>query len=138
MFYIHLHPKTTIDSVHETMREARKLTNAALFRNLTNLKPIMHNPTHWSGKFHMVKRILQIRDELIEVRNEPDGNLEIDTSARLESKVQRFQKILAELYVVTKSLETGSQSLAECRDYVEFLVETVSEQRDDAYSSLYQ
>lgn len=81
---------------------------------------------------------MQIRDELIEARNKPEGNLEICNSARMNSRVQRFQKILGELYLVIKLLQTRGYSLAECRDDLEVLVKTVAEHRDDADSLLYQ
>jgi hypothetical protein len=41
-----------IDCIHETMKAAKqKLKNSALLRNLTVLKPKMHNKTRWSGKY---------------------------------------------------------------------------------------
>jgi hypothetical protein len=49
------------ETTHEIMRAAKKkLRNAALLQNMTNLKPVMHNKTRWSGKYSMLKRFAQI------------------------------------------------------------------------------
>lgn len=71
----------------------------------------------------MLKRFVQIRDEFIEVRNEPEVNLVIDASERLAPRVQRFHKILSELYVEIKSLQTRGHSLGKCRDDLEVFVQ---------------
>lgn len=43
-----------IEKTHTLMTSAkRKLKNAALLRNETDLKPVLHNKTRWSGKYHM-------------------------------------------------------------------------------------
>lgn len=46
--------QSTLDCVHETIRDAKRLKLSALLRNLTDLKPIMRNETRWSGKIHML------------------------------------------------------------------------------------
>ena len=47
-----------IEKVHETMTSIKsELTNAALLRQVTDLKAILNNDTHWSGTH--LKRLLQ-------------------------------------------------------------------------------
>lgn len=42
----------TLDSIHQTMLQCKqRLRNAALLRNIVELRPIIHNKTRWSGKF---------------------------------------------------------------------------------------
>lgn len=59
----------TNDCVHESMCVENQLNNETILRNLTEIKPVMHNGTHWSGKLHMPRLFMQIRDELVEIRN---------------------------------------------------------------------
>lgn len=99
----HTKLKRTIESVHVTMKAARKLQNTALLRNLTDLSPIMHNVTHWPGKVHMLPRFTFIREELFKVRIYPEGDLPIDNSTALLSMTRRFVNMLSEIDIVTKS-----------------------------------
>ncbi|KAI0556954.1 Ribonuclease H-like protein [Gracilaria domingensis] len=126
----HSQGKQTIDSVHGTMKDAKKLRNAALLRNLTDLSPRMHNTTRRSGKLHMLKRFIRIREDLLDVHNSSEGDLLIDASVQLATRAQKFSKMLAELDIVTKSLQTRGHTLAQCRDDLDVLLETVMEQRN--------
>lgn len=134
----HAQLRSTIESVHATMRGAKKLKNSALLRNLTPLNPIMHNATRWSGKLHMLARFVRIREELIEVQKAPEGDLVVDTSAALLSRTQRFVNMLSEIDLITKSLQTRGHTLAQCRDDLDVLSDAVYEQRNQVGSPLYQ
>ena len=48
-----------------------RLKNAAILRNLTDLKPKLDNDTRWSGKFEVLQRFGRLRDDLIEVSEDP-------------------------------------------------------------------
>jgi hypothetical protein len=79
-----------IANTHETMRAAKqKLKNTALLRNMTDLKPVMHNKTRWSGKYSMLKRFSQIRQELIEVGAQYHSDLPIDPTQAFGNKVTK-------------------------------------------------
>lgn len=86
----------------------------------------------------MLCRFIQIRDELNEVHNSPDGDVTINTSSRLASRTERFAKMLAEIDVDTKSLQYRGHTLAECRDDLDVLIETVEEEKYQVGSALYQ
>ena len=72
------------------------------------------------------------------MHNAPEADLVIDTSAVLASRAQRVVKMLAEIDVVTKSLQTGDRTLPQCRDDIDVLLETVAEQWQQVESPLYQ
>lgn len=120
---------SSIETVHETMREAKQLKNAALLRNITDYHPVMFNRTRWSGKYRTLKRFDTIRDALIEVSEAPDGNLSVNRSTRFASKVRRYARMLGEIDVVTRSLQTRGYTFAACRRDLDVLIESV---RDDA------
>ncbi len=82
----------TISSVHDTMRSAKTLKNTAVLRNITDLKPIMHNRTRWSGKLYMLRRFLNIREELLEIHDSRDVDIEIDDTTRFQGKVIKYTK----------------------------------------------
>lgn len=50
-----------------------KLRNAALLRNLTDIKAITGYQTRWTGTCAMIKRFLGTRSELIEVDKKREG-----------------------------------------------------------------
>jgi hypothetical protein len=123
--------KNVIENVHAVMLSAkRKLKNAALLRNLTNLKPVIHNKTRWSGKHFMLTRFLRIRDELIEVAdNEESVELDINTSAQFLAKVKKNHGHLKEINAVTVFMQTRLLSLAQCRGALDMMINQIQENK---------
>ncbi len=134
--------KTDLDNAilsgHGTVRSAKTLKNAAVLRNLTELKRIMHNRTRWSGKVHMIRRFLSIGEELLEVHDSRDGDIEIDDTARFQGKVIKYTKMLSTIDVVTKSLQSKYHTLSKCRDDLDVLMEAVNEGKHGPSSGPYQ
>lgn len=54
-----------IKSVHDIMKMAKSLKNQAILRNLTDLKPILHNKTRWSSQSDMLNCFIEIRPEIV-------------------------------------------------------------------------
>ncbi len=79
----------------------------------------------------------KISAELLEVSDAADGDFEIDRSTRFQSKVPRYNKMLAEIAVVTKSLQTRGHVLAKCLDDLDVLMETVRQKKTKAGSALH-
>ena len=69
-----------IESVNETMKDARKLKNAAKLRNTSNFVPIVHNETRWSCTRSIFDRFISIRSYSLEVKESAGYDLEIDDS----------------------------------------------------------
>ena len=68
----------TIEEVHDTMKQCRKLKNAAVLRNLTALAPTLPSDTRWSGDYETLKRFSEIRDDIIEASEHPDSNISVN------------------------------------------------------------
>eukprot|EP00171_Calliarthron_tuberculosum_P002661 IDg2661t1 len=111
--------------------------NAAILRNLTELRPVMHNQTRWSGKFNMLQRFERLRDELISASQDVNADIHIDDSAHFLRKVTKYRTILGEINVVTKVLQKENSVLAMCRDSLDCLIEAVEEQKNIPQARLY-
>ena len=86
----HVELSKTIETVHQTMRAARtRLRNAAVLKNLTDLRPVMHNDTRWRGKRFMSVRFNQIRTELIAAAADDDSDIPIDASNVFLTKTRK-------------------------------------------------
>ncbi len=68
----------------------------------------MHNGTRWSGKLYMLRRFLNIREELLEMHDSRDGVIEIDDTTRFQGKVIKYTKMLRTIDIVTKSLQKST------------------------------
>ena len=99
-------------------------------RNLTDLSPITPNETRWTAKYEMVKRFNTIRDELIDVADDEDCDLEIDTSLQFKRIALRCEKQLGQMNAVTTELQKEHLSLSECRLAIDSLSECVKNDRD--------
>ncbi len=84
----------------------------------------------------MLRRFLSIRNELLYVRASTDSTLPDDGSLRFDSKCDEILVYLAEIYVVTKYLQTRGYTLAQCRDDQCVLQECISENAHSRLSAL--
>ena len=99
--------KSTIMSIHDTMKAAKTgLKNPAILQNITNLKPVMDNMTRWSSKCDMLKRFIRIRDDLLKVNKDDDGEIPMDDSTIFLNKTKKFESMLSEINFVNKTLQT--------------------------------
>lgn len=116
----------TLEAVHETMSQCKqRLRNAALLRNLIDLRPVLHNKTRWSGKFYMLRRFLRIREELIEVSQDERSDLVVNSSQAFKRKVERYCRQLQQIDFATKELQTRKLSLSQCQNVLDCLVSDV-------------
>ncbi len=69
-----------------------------------------------SGKLYMLRRFINIREELLEIHDSRDGHTEIDDTTRFQGKVIKYTKMLRTIDIVTKSLQNKYHTLSECRD----------------------
>ena len=131
--------KNCIESVHETMVQCKgKLTNAALLRNISRLKPIIHNKTRWSGKYYMLNRFTKIWSSLLEVAQNDQVSLDIDESAAFARKVDRYQKQLYHINLTTKFLQTRLLPLSMCVSSLDMLHEDIEEHKQNDQHNLYR
>lgn len=138
MLSCHADLRTIIDSVHETMKSAKsKLKNAAVLRNITDLRPIINNATRWSGKSDMLERYLRLRDDLIEASGEPNADIQMDTTIRFKNKVVRYAAMLQEINAVTKYLQIQGRTLADCRDDIDLLIDSIAQENANRNSNLF-
>ena len=117
MIDAHTDLKCTVGSVRQTMSSVRGiLKNAAILRNLTDLRPKINNATRWSGKCLILHQFTQMRDDLIEATEDPNNDIIINTTTAFLNKVSRYLRMLQEINEVSKSLQTENHTLSNCRD----------------------
>ena len=115
-----------LNSVHGTMLSCKqKLRNGALLRNLTDLKPIIHNQTRWSGKYYMMERFLRIRDELLEVSKDHGSNVDINSTIAFRDKCFKYAGWSKHINNVTLFLQTRLLSLEKCRGVLDILMDDI-------------
>lgn len=123
---------TTIDDVRATMFDFKtKLRCRAALRNLTTLNPIIYNRTRWSGKYHTLRRFLQLREIMIEAANSSEVPIRIKRSQAFKLKVEKYVKQLREINVVTVELQKRNLSLSDCRVAIDALLESILEAEND-------
>lgn len=97
------------------------LNNSDFRRNITDLKPFMHDSTRWSVKLPLFQLIIHTREYLMDVNISQEGDIAIDTSGRLLSKVSKFKKNLSEIDFVSNSLQAHGHTVAAlCDDFYVF------------------
>ena len=121
------------DRIHAIMVKLKSLKNAAVLRNMTNLKPVLDIVTRWSAKFNMAIRFARLRpfiDAIIEAEEagESDSNLGV-LSAEIQSlsmKVDKATKWLEQVNIVTKYMQTRMITLAACRTALDTLADKIN------------
>lgn len=80
-----------IASIHVTMSSTHgKLRSGAPVWNLTGPHPIMPNGTRSSAKCAMLKRFFLMKDELLLLRNNEHGDLQMDRTMRFWGKITKI------------------------------------------------
>lgn len=129
----------TIASIHETMSNCRrKLKNRAMLRNLTTLSPILHNKTRWLSNFSMLRRFNRIRNQLLKLVDTEGAELTINRTNTFKIRATKSEVMLAPINTGTLLLQEKGKSLADCRDVVDALSDSVASGRDDTTSPFYQ
>ena len=106
-----------------------KLKCAAALRNLTDLKPVIYNKTGWCGKHQMLKRLGEIRDELIEVLDRADVELGGETSSLFINRARKYEKMLGAINYVTVELQEKGATLSQCRNALDSLLDAVADEK---------
>jgi hypothetical protein len=132
--------KNTIAKVHDVMACAKqKLRNAALLRNITDLRPILENKTWWSGKAAMLVRFIRLRDKLIEAADnkESDGlDNVLDRSTGFLSKTQKYEKWMSCINTITLKLQERCLPLSKAHHLMEFLESEIASRREKEFDQL--
>ena len=102
-----------------------KNSNAAILRNLTDLRPVLDNKTRWSGKFFMVQRYCRIYDEIVAASLEDDSSINISSIASF-SRARKLMGMLEEINSVTTALQEQHLSLGEGRKFLNELSRQIS------------
>ena len=117
---------TLVQEIHATMNSIKsKNLNAAILRNLTDLRPVLDNKTRWLGKFHMVQRYCRIYDEIVAASLEDESSINISSIASF-SKAQKLLGMLEEINSVTVALRERHLSLDQGRKYLNELSRQLS------------
>ncbi len=113
-----------ISSVRKAMLEFKsKNKNRTMLKTLAKLGPILDSKTRWNGKYLMLKRFLEIREKMIEVSDQQYSNISIDRSLYFKNKVEKFVSQLSEINSVSLDLQTSGQSLSDCYQAVDILLQ---------------
>ncbi len=104
-------------------------------RNSTELKPVLHNDTRWSGKFYLLKRFGEIKTGLLKACEDEVIATPQDYEGLFSAKALRYQKMLETINVITLKLQTKGCTLSECHCALNTLLQAVDEEKG-AYVTL--
>ena len=80
---------------------------------------------------------MRIKESLFSAANHSDENLADDTSEEFDVRAHRFKKILDEIDIINKSLQTHGYTLADCRTDLDELIESIGNDRDNPSIAIY-
>ena len=122
-----------IKSIQKTMRQCKKsVKNMAILRNLRMYILIIYNKTRWSGKHHVLKRFVEIRDALIEAQENPESTLDLNATALFLNGVKKHENILERINIATKVMRSQCHTLLRCREYLDMLIDGMDSNRNNS------
>jgi len=135
--------KDQIENIAKVMTECRaSLKNAAILRNLTDLKPEKCNATCWSSKFLMMDKCKRMWKDIKVAADHKGASDALDQELNRENAhhhaVCKSTKMLKTFNLVTVSLQTRAASLIQCRKLIDFLMNEINNNRNKADSPLYK
>lgn len=97
-----------LSSVHETMVGVSSIKNAALLRNLTDLRVVVSKETRWSWKYHMRMCFVRTRDDILKASMDGTSSIPSVRTSTIFSGVQKHTTMLSEINAVTKNAADSS------------------------------
>ena len=79
----------------------------------------------------MLARFAQICDDLLEASNYEGGNIKIERSQKLLRNEKQIAKLLAEIDIVTKHLQTKFITLEKCRRSIDVLQKSIADSEEE-------
>ena len=125
-------------AVHDVIKYVKtRLRSAATVRNLTDLRPVMHNETRWTGKHHMLKRFIEIKEALVSACENADVEFMATSNPAFTNRVTKYEKMLGSINVVTMELQRKGATISECRDALNSILEAVNDEKAMKSAPLY-
>ncbi len=130
--------ETVIESIHRTIKSCKtSLVNPSLSRNVTSLSPVIHNKTRWSGKYHMLRRYIKIRNSIIEADSCEDSTIEMNKSDCCIRQAEYYEKLLEYFDIATNEIQKRNATLHDCRCVTDSLIEIIDSKTDEPDSVLF-
>ena len=86
----------------------------------------------------MLKRFNVIRDHLLFLAYQEGAVVSIDRTITFRNQATKFERMFGPIHAATLLLQTKGKSLADCRDFVDTLIDAVEIGRRADNSTLYQ
>ena len=83
----------------------KSITDSTMLRNLTNLSPVLDNPTRLSGKQFMLDRYLRIRDELKQVVESREFAFYFQRSAAFRQRPERYTSFMKQEHLISVEMQ---------------------------------
>jgi len=116
----------SISSIATTMKNCKtRIKCRAMLRNLTHLSPLLYNKTRWSGKYAILVRFLEIREELIKVADTDGAAVTVNRSENFKKRTEKYANMLREINCATTELQKRNLSFSDCRYIIDTLLEEV-------------
>jgi hypothetical protein len=132
----------TISNIHDVMACAKqKLRNAAVLRNITDLRPILENKTHWSGKVAMIARFIRIRDDLMKAADHEGAeglDKVLDQTTLFLSKAKIYEQWMTCINTITKKLQEHCLPLTKAHHLLDILEKEIVSWKDKQNDPLYE
>ena len=100
------------------------------------LAPVLPYETRWTGLYHTLRRLNQVREKLIQVSKKEGAHSSIDEPLEFWNRALKYEKMLNNITKADLELQIWKQVLSDCRLLMESLRESVQEKRDIPGSSL--
>lgn len=81
---------------------------------------------------------MQISEQLVQVRNDEDADIEVDTTTEYREKVERHAVMLGEIHAVAQLLQIRDRTLAMLYESVGMLTDAPREQKNVPRAPLYK
>jgi len=86
----------------------------------------------------MLRQFRLMREDLIEASEHEEANIPIDKTPRMATKSERYERMMKFINFATVSLQKRSLTLAEGRDILDALLESVAEDKSNPASDLWR
>ena len=86
----------------------------------------------------MVKKFVEMRDDLVKASEDIDANFEVDSTQSFLRSTKKLNDMLSQIMEVTVALQERLLTLAHCREMLGYLLQESQDMRNNANSSWHE
>lgn len=123
----------SLEKLQRLMVSLKTMKNSAALDAYTHLRPSLYVKTRWSGKYHVCRKFLKLREYLVAMHEDRENPFRVNTEDRhlllpvFKQTIERYVKMLGFMQLTNEALQQKCIKLADAQMHLDTLTCWIAE-----------